>query len=54
MEKFTEQNKEKRRWGMKLLKLHSFYWPGSDVLVYLQIAIAVFAGFIFKSAMLGI
>jgi len=44
MEKFTEQNKEKRRWGMKLLKLHSFYWPGSDVLVYLQIAISVFAG----------
>ncbi len=43
-EKFTELNEEKRRWGLKLLKLHSFYWPGSDVMVYLQIAISVFAG----------
>src|SRR5205085_5175427 len=44
IDQFTKQNHEKRRWGMKLLKLHSFYWPGSDVLVYLQIAVSVFAG----------
>ncbi|MBL8016195.1 MAG: ABC transporter ATP-binding protein [Ignavibacteria bacterium] len=44
IEKFTKQNEEKRRWGMKLLKLHSYYWPGSDVMVYLQLAISIFAG----------
>lgn len=44
IEKFTKQNEEKRKWGMKLLKLHSFYWPGSDVLVYTQLAISLFAG----------
>ncbi|MEO8514545.1 MAG: ABC transporter ATP-binding protein [Ignavibacteria bacterium] len=44
IEKFTRQNEEKRKWGMKLLKLHSYYWPGSDVLVYTQLAISLFAG----------
>lgn len=44
IEKFTRQNEEKRKWGMKLLKLHSIYWPGSDVLVYTQLAISLFAG----------
>lgn len=44
IEKFTKQNAEKRKWGMKLLKLHSIYWPGSDVLVYTQLAISIFAG----------
>ncbi len=44
IEKFTKQNEEKRKWGMKLLKLHSYYWPGSDVLVYTQLAISIFAG----------
>ncbi len=44
IEKFTKQNEEKRKWGMKLLKLHSYYWPGSDVMVYTQLAISIFAG----------
>lgn len=44
IEKFTRQNEEKRKWGMKLLRLHSIYWPGSDVLVYTQLAISIFAG----------
>ncbi|KXK42915.1 MAG: ABC-type multidrug transport system protein [Chlorobi bacterium OLB5] len=44
IEKFTRQNAEKRRWGLKLLKLHMIYWPGSDVLVYTQLAISLFAG----------
>ena len=43
-EKFTAQNEQKRIWGMKLLKLHSIYWPSSDVMVYLQLAISIFAG----------
>jgi ATP-binding cassette subfamily B protein len=44
IEKFTKQNEQKRIWGMKLLKLHSYYWPGSDVMVYSQLAISIFAG----------
>lgn len=44
IEKFTAQNERKRQWGMKLLKLHSFYWPGSDVMVYTQLAISIIAG----------
>jgi ATP-binding cassette subfamily B protein len=44
IEKFTKQNEQKRVWGMKLLKLHSYYWPGSDVLVYTQLAVSIFAG----------
>lgn len=44
IEKFTAQNERKRRWGMKLLKLHSLYWPGSDVMVYTQLAISIIAG----------
>ncbi|MCI0448596.1 MAG: ABC transporter ATP-binding protein/permease [Chlorobi bacterium] len=44
IEKFTAQNLRKRQWGMKLLRLHSIYWPGSDIMVYLQLAISIFAG----------
>jgi ATP-binding cassette, subfamily B, bacterial len=44
IEKFTAQNERKRQWGMKLLKLHSMYWPGSDVMVYTQLAISIIAG----------
>lgn len=47
MEKFTRQNELKRRWGIKLMKLHSIYWPGSDVMVYLQLAISIFSGVYF-------
>ena len=44
MDKFTKQNLEKRKWGIKLLRLHTFFWPLSDLLVYTQIAISIFVG----------
>ncbi|MEO6694579.1 MAG: ABC transporter ATP-binding protein [Ignavibacteria bacterium] len=44
IDKFTKQNEEKRKWGLKLLKLHRIFWPTSDLLVHLQIAISIFAG----------
>lgn len=44
IEKFTNQNETKRQWGIKLLKLHAFFWPFSDFLVYTQMSISVFAG----------
>lgn len=52
IEKFTKQNEEKRRWGLKLLKLHNIYWPASDVVVYTQFAISLIAGvfFIFNNS----
>lgn len=52
IEKFTAQNLEKRKWGLKLMNLHSFFWPSSDLVVHLQIALSVFAGgyFIFSNS----
>src|SRR4030095_13780884 len=47
IDKFTMQNNRKRAWGIRLMKLHSIYWPGSDVMVYLQLAISIFAGVFF-------
>ncbi len=44
IDKFTRQNLEKRRWGLKLMRLHRSFWPLSDTLVHLQIAISIFAG----------
>ncbi len=44
IEKFTKQNEEKRRWGLKLLKLNRIYWPSSDILVHSQIALSIFFG----------
>jgi len=44
IEKFTKQNEEKKKWGLKLLKLHRIYWSSSDFLVHIQIAISIFAG----------
>ncbi len=44
IEKFTKQNLEKRRWGIKLMNLHRMFWPLSDTLVHAQIAISIFAG----------
>ncbi|MCC7159171.1 MAG: ABC transporter ATP-binding protein [Ignavibacteria bacterium] len=44
IDKFTKQNEQKRKWGLRLLKLHAIYWPSSDVMVYLQLAISIFAG----------
>jgi len=44
IEKFTRQNAEKRRWGLKLLTLHTIFWPSSDFIVHLQIAVSIFTG----------
>ncbi|MCX7878119.1 MAG: ABC transporter ATP-binding protein/permease [Ignavibacteria bacterium] len=51
IERFRKQNETKREWGIKLLKLHSIYWPGSDVIVYLQLAISIIIGgyFVFSN-----
>lgn len=44
IEKFTKQNEEKRKWGLKLLKLHRLFWPSSHLLIELQLAVSIFAG----------
>lgn len=44
IEKFTEQNEDKRQWGFKLLKLHSYFWPYSDIVMYTQLAVCIFMG----------
>lgn len=44
IDKFTKQNEEKKRWGLKLMRLNRLYWPSSDILVHMQIAISVFFG----------
>jgi len=44
IDKFTKQNEEKRIWGLKLAKLHRVFWPSTDFLVHIQIAISIFAG----------
>ena len=50
IDKFTEQNKQKKAWGMKLVRLNSFMWPFSDMIVYGQVAVSILAGgyFIFN------
>ena len=47
IDKFTKQNVEKRRWGLKLLRLHSIFWPSSDMFVHLQITVSIFMGAFF-------
>ncbi|MBK8550730.1 MAG: ABC transporter ATP-binding protein [Ignavibacteria bacterium] len=44
IDKFTKQNEEKKKWGLKLVKLNRIYWPTSDVLVHTQIALSIFFG----------
>lgn len=44
IDKFTKQNEEKKKWGLKLVKLNRIYWPSSDVLVHTQIALSIFFG----------
>ena len=44
IDKFTKQNEEKKKWGLKLVKLNRIYWPSSDFLVHTQIAISIFFG----------
>ena len=44
IDKFTKQNEEKKKWGMKLVKLNRIYWPSSDILVHTQVALSVLFG----------
>jgi ATP-binding cassette subfamily B protein len=44
IDKFTKQNEEKKRWGIKLIKLHGIFWPSSDFFVHMQITISIFVG----------
>lgn len=44
IDKFTAQNLEKRKWGIRLNNLHRIFWPSSDMLVHLQMAATLFAG----------
>ncbi len=44
MEKFDRQNREKLKIGLKHGLLHTFYWPLSDMMVFIQIIISVMAG----------
>lgn len=44
IDKFTQQNNEKRKWGLKLNTLHRYYWPSTDLLIHLQIAASLFTG----------
>lgn len=42
--RFTQQNQEKRKIGVHHMDLHMTFWPLSDGLVTLQIALSLFAG----------
>jgi ATP-binding cassette subfamily B protein len=44
IDKFTKQNEEKRKWGLKLVKLNRIFWPTSDFMVNTQIALSIFFG----------
>jgi ATP-binding cassette subfamily B protein len=43
-DKFETENQEQYRAGRRLLTLHSFFWPGTDILCNLQILIGTFIG----------
>jgi ATP-binding cassette subfamily B protein len=43
-DKFETDNQEQYRAGRRLLTLHSFFWPGTDILCSLQILIGTFIG----------
>ena len=44
MEKFEAQNKKKLAIGKSHAMLHAFFWPLSDALIHLQIAVSIMAG----------
>lgn len=44
IDKFDRQNREKLAIGIKHNRLHTFFWPLSDLLVNLQIIISIMAG----------
>jgi ATP-binding cassette subfamily B protein len=43
-DKFEAENQEQYRAGRRLLTLHSFFWPGTDILCSMQILIGTFIG----------
>jgi ATP-binding cassette subfamily B protein len=43
-DKFETENREQYRAGRRLLTLHSFFWPGTDILCSMQILIGTFIG----------
>lgn len=47
IEKFDSQNKNKFKVGMKHVKLHTFFWPFNDALLYLQTSIFIIIGGVF-------
>ncbi len=44
MQKFIRQNKATRSIGMRHVMLHAWFWPFSDVIILLQVAITLLAG----------
>jgi len=44
IERFDEQNKAKRKVGLKQVWLHGKFWPFSDLMVHLQVAVSIFYG----------
>ena len=47
IEKFNAQNVNKFKIGMKHVKLHMFFWPFNDALLYLQTTIFIIVGGVF-------
>jgi ATP-binding cassette subfamily B protein len=47
IEKFNIQNNNKFKVGIKHVKLHTFFWPFNDALLYLQTTIFIIVGGIF-------
>jgi ATP-binding cassette subfamily B protein len=45
--KFNAQNTNKFKIGMKHVKLHTFFWPFNDALLYLQTTIFIIVGGVF-------
>ncbi|MEO0582119.1 MAG: ABC transporter ATP-binding protein [Bacteroidota bacterium] len=44
IEKFYDQNEKKRGMGLRQNVLHTFFWPLSDFLGFLQISVSIIAG----------
>lgn len=44
IEKFGKQNQRKFEAGMKNIKLHTFFWPFSDMFLYMQVVIFIILG----------
>ncbi len=44
IEKFEKLNQDKKAIGLKHVDLHAFFWTSSDLLVWTQMSVSVFAG----------